>query len=135
MCVMCTSHDWQPFDLLSEKCPDVARIGEPDTLPEWLISMSEGELQSREDVFSPRDLPPGQYVGFWVSCPLGIERVKLAATVSVLGGDQERYVSSEWLEMPSTEELSASKSETRAYFEQQARRREGRVYTAEGTED
>ena len=132
---MCTSHDWQPFDLLAEKRPDVARVGEPDSLPEWLSSMSESELQCQEEVFSPRDLPFGQYVGFWVSCPLGIEKVKLAATVSVLGGDQERYVSSEWLEMPSAEELLASKRDTRAYFEQQTSRCEGPAGPAGGAED
>lgn len=61
--------------------------------------------------------------------------MQLAATLSVRRWSQVRYVSSEWLEVPSAEELIASSRETRAYFEQQASRCEGPVGPAEGAED
>ena len=128
-------HDWQPFDLLAECKPDVARLGVPDSLPEHLRTLSKRRLRREVGVFKPQYLPPGQYVLFWVSCPLGIDKVKLAATVSARRWSQVRYVSSRWLEMPSAEELIASSLETRAYFEQQARRCEGQVGTAGGAKD
>lgn len=127
-------HDWQPFDLFAERKPDAARLGVPDSLPEHLRMLSRCRLRREDGVFKPQYLPPGQYVGFWVSCPLGIDRVKLAATVSVRWWSQVRFISSEWLEVPSAEELIASYRETRAYLEQQARGPEGPTAPAEGTE-
>ena len=60
--------------------------------------------------------------------------MQLATTVTVVGGDQERYVASEWLEVPSAEELIASKLEVPAYWRKQATRREGLAGPAGGAE-
>ena len=128
-------HDWQPFDPLAERKPDVARLAVTDSLPEHLRSLCKRRLRREDGVFKPQSLPPGQYVMFWVSCPLGIDKVKLAATVSARWWSRVRYVSSDWLEMPSAKELIASSLETRAYFEQQARRPEGPVDPGQQGED
>jgi len=128
-------HDWQPFDLLAERKPDVARLQVPDSLPEHLRTLSKCRLRREDGVFKPQYLPPGQYVMFWVSCPPGIDKVKLATTVSARWWSPVRYVSSRWLEMPSVEELIESSLETRAYFEQRARRPEGPVDPGQQGED
>jgi hypothetical protein len=128
-------HDWQPFDPLAERKPDVARLGVPDSLPEHLRTLSKRQLRGEEGVFKSQYLPPGQYVMFWVSCPLGIDKVKLAATVSARRWSRVRYVSSRWLEMPSAKELIVSSLETQAYFEQQARGPEGPADPAERVDD
>lgn len=128
-------HDWQPFDPLAERKPDVARFEVPDSWPEHLRSLCKCRLQREGGVFKPQSLPPGQYVMFWVSCPLGIDKVKLAATVSAWRCGRVRYVSSDWLEMPSAAELIASSLETQAYFEQQARGPEGPADPAERVDD
>lgn len=128
-------HDWQPFDPLAERKPDVARLAVTDSLPEHLRSLCKCRLQREDGVFKPQSLPPGQYVMFWVSCPLEIDKVKLAATMSAWRCGQVRYVSSDWLEMPSAAELIVSSLETRAYFEQQARHPEGPVGPGQQRED
>lgn len=44
-------HDWQPFNLLAEKQPDVARLGVPDSLPEHLRSLRKCKLRRQDGVF------------------------------------------------------------------------------------
>lgn len=128
-------YEWEPLFLREEQLPDVARAGESGSMPEFLRSKSKRELRENAGVFEPGKLPPGQYSMFYVSCPPGVERVKLAVTVSVKRQGEVRFISSEWFEVPSAEELIVSYRETRAYLEQQARGPEGPTVPAEGAED
>lgn len=127
--------EWEPLSLREEQLPDVARVGEPGSMPEFLRSKSKRELREKAGVFEPRYLPPGQYSKFYVSCPPGVERLKLAATMSVKRRGGVRFISSEWFEVPSAEELIAGFRETRTYFEALACHREGSAGPAEGAED
>lgn len=127
--------EWEPLSLREEQLPDVARVGEPGSMPEFLRSKSKRELREKAGVFEPGYLPPGQYSMFYVSCPPGVERVKLAATMSVKRRGGDRFISSEWFEVPSVEELKAGLRETRTYFEALACHPEGSGGPAEGAED
>lgn len=127
--------DWEPLSLPEEQLPDVARVGEPGSMPEFLRSKSKRELREKAGVFEPRYLPPGQYVMFYVSCPPGVERLKLAATMSIKRRGGVRFISSEWFKVPSAKELIAGFRETRTYFEALASHRNGPVGPAEGAED
>lgn len=127
--------EWEPLSLREEQLPDVARVGEPGSMPEFLRSKSKRELREKAGVFEPRKLPPGQYSMFYVSCPPGVERLKLAATMSVKRRGGARFISGEWFEVPSVEELIAGLRETRTYFEALACHREGSGGPAEGAED
>ncbi len=128
-------YEWEPLALRDEQLPDVARVGEPGSMPEFLRSKSKRELREEAGVFEPGYLPPGQNSMFYVSCPPGVERVKLAATMSVKRQGEVRFISSEWFEVPTAEELIASYRETRTYFEAPACHREGSGGPAEGAED
>ena len=128
-------YEWEPLALRDEQLPDVARVGEPGSMPEFLRSKSKRELREKAGAFEPGYLPPGQYSMFYVSCPPGVERLKLAATMSVKRRGGVRFISSEWFEVPSVEELNAGLRETRTYLEQQARGPEGSTAPAEGAED
>lgn len=126
-------YEWEPVALREEQLPDVARVGVPDSMPVSLRSKSKHELRERAGVFDPGDLPSGQYSMFYVSCPPGVERVKLAVTMSIKRRSQIRFISSEWLDVPSAEEVIASTRETRGYCAQQARSSARPDDHAEGT--
>lgn len=128
-------YEWEPLSLPEEQLPDVARVGEPGSMPEFLRTKSKRELREKAGAFEPGYLPPGQYSMFYVSCPPGVERLKLAATISVKRRGMDRFISSEWLEVPSAKELIAGFRETRTYFEAPASDRNGPVGPAEGAED
>lgn len=97
-----------PLDLPDEKLPNVARVGVRESLPQELRSKSKRELLKTTGVFNPQYLPSRQYSMYYVSCPPGVDKVKLAATMSVRRRDKVQFVSSEWLEVPSAIELIVS---------------------------
>lgn len=127
--------EWEPLSLPEEQLPDVARVGEPGSMPEFLRPKSKRELREKAGAFEPRYLPPGQYVMFYVSCPPGVKRLKLAATMSIKRRGGVRFISSEWFKVPSAKELNAGFRETLTYFEARARRRNGPAGPAGGAED
>lgn len=98
-------YEWEPLALREEQLPDVARVVEPGSMPEFLRSKSRRELRKKAGVFEPGYLPPGQSSMFYVSCPPGVERVRLAVTVSIKRRGQVRFISSEWLDVPNADNL------------------------------
>lgn len=98
-------YEWEPLALRDEQLPDVARVVEPGSMPEFLRSKSRRELRKKAGVFEPGYLPPGQNSMFYVSCPPGVERVRLAVTVSIKRRGQVRFISSEWLDVPNADNL------------------------------
>lgn len=98
-------YEWEPLALRDEQLPDVARVAEPGSMPEFLRSKSRRELRKKAGVFEPGYLPPGQNSMFYVSCPPGVERVRLAVTVSIKRRGQVRFISSEWLDVPNADNL------------------------------
>lgn len=98
-------YEWEPVALREEQLPDVARAGLPGSMPEFLRSKSKRELRENAGVFEPGDLPSGQYAMFYISCPPGVERVRLAVTMSIKRRGQVRFISSEWLDVPNADNL------------------------------
>lgn len=98
-------YEWEPVALREEQLPDVARVGLPGSMPEFLRSKSKRELRENAGVFEPGDLPSGQFSMFYVSCPPGVERVRLAVTMSIKRRGQVRFISSEWLDVPNADNL------------------------------
>lgn len=89
-----------PSPLPPEKRPKVARVGELQSLPRELRSLSKRKLRHKEFVFKPQYLAPDEPVVFWVSCPLWIEAVELAVTMSVGRLGYKRCTFSAWLDAP-----------------------------------
>lgn len=98
-------YEWEPLALCEEQLPDVARVWDSDSIPEFLRSKSKRKLRENAGVFEPGDLPSGQNALFYVSCPPGVERVRLAVTVSIKRRGQVRFISSEWLDVPNADNL------------------------------
>lgn len=94
-----------PSPLPPEKHPKVARVGELQSLPRELRSFSKRKLRHEEFVFKPQYLAPDEPVGFWVSCPLWIEKVELAVTMSVGRLGYKRRTFSTWLDAPDADAL------------------------------
>lgn len=93
-----------PFDIPPEKRPEVARVGELESLPRELRSLSKRKLRHEEFVFRPQYLAPDEPVGFWISCPLRIEEVELVITMSIGRFGYKRRTFSEWLEVSNTDD-------------------------------
>lgn len=66
-----------------DKFPKVAKASELKSLPREMRSLSKRKIRDEEFVFKPQYLAPNEPVEFWVSCPLSIEEVELAVTLSV----------------------------------------------------
>ena len=98
-------YEWEPVALCEEQLPDVARAGLPGSIHEFLRSKSKRELWGNAGVFEPGDLPAGQYAMFYVSCPPGVERVRLAVTVSIKRRGEVHFISSEWLDVPNADNV------------------------------
>ena len=52
-------YEWELLALRDEQLPDVARVVEPGSMPEFLRSKSRRELRKKAGVFEPGYLPPG----------------------------------------------------------------------------
>ena len=89
--------------LFPAKSPEVARIGEIETLPRELRSLSEQELQRKEGVFKPQYLSAVQVELFHVACPPEVTALTLVATMSIGRWGRKRRVTSEWLDVPNPE--------------------------------
>ena len=94
-----------PSPLPPGKHPKVARVGELQSLPRELRSFSKQKLRHEEFVFKPQYLAPDEPMGFWVSCPLWIEKVELAVTMSVGRLGYKRRTFSTWLDAPDADAL------------------------------
>lgn len=125
-------YEWHPLALPAEQLPDVARVEEPGSMPEFLRSKSKRELREKAGVFEPGYLPPGQYSMFYVFCPPGVERVKIAVTMSVKRRGLVRFISSEWLDVPSADDLRGLEEGLPSCGKAVACRRNGSVGPAEG---
>lgn len=127
-------YDWQSRALPEEQPPIVARIGVPDSLPEQARSKHVRELGEQFGVFQPEYLPTGENSMFYVSCPPGIERIRLAATMSIRRRGQVRFVCGEWLEVPTVAEVLASDPDVVAHFQKMSSRTCYPPLNAEGAE-
>ncbi|WP_303170326.1 hypothetical protein [Buchananella hordeovulneris] len=72
-----------PSPVPPEKFPKVAKASEFKSLPPEMRSLSKRKIRDEEFVFKPQYLAPNEPVEFWVSCPLWIEEIELAITMSV----------------------------------------------------
>lgn len=72
-----------PSPVPPDRFPKVAKAGELKSLPREMRSLSKRKIRDEEFVFKPQYLAPNEPVEFWVSCPLWIQKVKLAVTLSV----------------------------------------------------
>lgn len=86
-----------------EKSPEVARIGEIETLPRELRSLSNRKLRHEKGVFKPQFLSAGQIELFSVSCPPEVAALTLVATMSIGRWGRRRRVTSGWLDVPNPE--------------------------------
>jgi len=93
-----------------EKSPEVARIGEIDSLPRELRSLSKRKLRHEEGVFKPQYLSAGQMELFYVSCPPEVAGLTLVATMSIGRRGRKRRITSEWLYVPNPDGLVAFES-------------------------
>lgn len=66
-----------------DKFPKVAKASELKSLPREMRSLSKRKIRDEKFVFKPQYLAPNEPVEFWVSCPLWIEEIELAITMSV----------------------------------------------------
>ncbi|WP_311471015.1 hypothetical protein [uncultured Actinomyces sp.] len=93
------------FDSPPEKCPEVARDGELESLPRKLRSLSKRELRHKEVVFKPLYLSAGKKVRFYVFCPPDIDQMKLVATMSIGRRGYRRCTFSAWFDVPNADGL------------------------------
>lgn len=75
--------DCLPPPVPPDKFPKVAKAGELKSLPPEMRSLSKRKNRDEESVFKPQYLTPNEPVDFWVSCPVWIEGIELAITMSV----------------------------------------------------
>lgn len=72
-----------PSSVPPEKFPKVAKASELKSLPPEMRSLSKRKIRDEKFVFKPQYLTPNEPVDFWVSCPVWIEGIELAITMSV----------------------------------------------------
>lgn len=87
-----------------ERFPKVARVGDLNSLPRELRSLSKRKLRHNDFVFKPQYLAPKETVEFWVYCPLWIEAVGLAVTMSVGRLGYKRRTFRVWLDVPNADD-------------------------------
>ena len=77
-CEPCISSPLPPKKFLK-----VAKASELKSLPPEMRSLSKRKVRDGAFVFKSQYFTPNEPVEFWVSCPLWIEQVELAVTMSV----------------------------------------------------
>ena len=92
--------DCLPSPVPPDKFPRVAKAGELKLLPAEMRSLSKRKIRDEEFVFKPQYLTPNEPVEFWVSCPLWIEEIELAITMSVRRFCYKKRTFPQWRNVP-----------------------------------
>lgn len=92
--------DCLPSRVPPDKFPKVAKVGELKSLPPEMRSLSKRKIRDEEFVFKPQYLTPNEPVEFWVSCPLWIEEIELAITMSVGRFCYKKRTFPQWRNVP-----------------------------------
>lgn len=92
--------DCLPSLVPPEKIPKVAKASELKSLPPEMRTLSKRKIRDEEFVFKPQYLTPNEPVEFWVSCPLWIEEIELAITMSVGRFGYEQRTFPRWFNVP-----------------------------------
>lgn len=89
-----------PSPVPPDKFPKVAKAGELKSLPPEMRSLSMRKIRDEEFAFKPQYLTPNEPVEFWVSCPLWIEEIEIAITMSVGRFCYKKRTFPQWRNVP-----------------------------------